>query len=764
MVFKKGDLGRVISTDKKGQVTIFIIVGIIILFLFAGIFYFTRTYTTSKITEEGLPAIERASQEFLPIQAYTENCLLSTGKKGLRILGEQGGYIYPELVGQYSVIDPTNADGLNLEPLKVPYWYYNKQPNSASEIQLISLRPALSSSEDPEMSMEAQLARYVNDKIDDCLQDYAVFESIGFKVSRLEQKKVQSKITDGKVLFILDMPLEASKGSTNEKMEQFAVGVNLDLKKYYEISTQITQLEQNYSVMEGQALELVQIYSGVNNDKLAPTSATTFGFIPPIYWNTEDLKTKMHDLLTTNVPLLKFDGTNNFYNYQYPVSDLSPLFQKNHDNIIFPLPGAQGLDVNFDYFGWEPYLKVNDKNGQVKPTSLAAHFKVLNFGMQDYKTLYDISYPALVTINDEQALNGEGYKFVFALEANVRNNAPVVNEEKLLPDVDSFQESMICDADKFNSPLVKTIVVDSYTGEPLSGVNIGFSVPEVDNCQIGVTDQKGSYESRYPSVYGGLLSFINIDYLTSYYPLDTYKLDSQAVVGYALSGFEEKVIPLHRKVSVPVTVKKKLLERCVDGDCPASGIFGGGESVYDYKAEPNKAQYSWVYAGSSEDLADSEEAVFNFHRVSDIYEGVLSESYDSAVTVRGNEESAVELVPGLYQVSANIIDRNGLRIPSQQRCYDVLPSGILEKCFTLDEVNLDSSLSGEIDWNVPATYLSITPDDLYPAKKLVLYALSADFSRIPEEQRVIEDTQIFGELGNISSRAEIRDDLEPTFI
>ena len=112
--------------SKKGQITVFIIIGILILFAFAGFLYLTKTVITEEFVAEGEPVISAVPQEFQAIQAYTENCLNQVGERGLLILGQQGGYIYPDVLGEFSSTDPTDSDGINLDPLKVPYFHFNK--------------------------------------------------------------------------------------------------------------------------------------------------------------------------------------------------------------------------------------------------------------------------------------------------------------------------------------------------------------------------------------------------------------------------------------------------------------------------------------------------------------------------------------------------------------------------------------------------------------------------------------------------------------
>ena len=61
------------SSSKNGQVTIFIIIGIILLFTFAGIMYFTSNTISEKISSEGEPVIQNAPSEFSAIQTFTQD-------------------------------------------------------------------------------------------------------------------------------------------------------------------------------------------------------------------------------------------------------------------------------------------------------------------------------------------------------------------------------------------------------------------------------------------------------------------------------------------------------------------------------------------------------------------------------------------------------------------------------------------------------------------------------------------------------------------
>ncbi len=781
--------------SSKGQVTVFIIVGIVFLFLFAGVLYVTRTVTTEKTFIEGEPAIASAPQEFRPLQAYTENCLYQIGKRGLQILGQQGGYIYPELVGKFSVSDPTNSDGLDLEPLKIPYWHYNALPNSANSVAYASLQPKLYTKDDPSLSVEAQLGRFVDEKLNSCLNRYVPFEQQGYQVNFDDAgKKTTVRVTEENVLFLLDMDLRAKRGDAEASLDQFYVKIPLPLKKYYDVAEEIAKSQKNYTFLERQALDLIQSFSTVDPNKLPPTSTMRFELVPEVSWSAADVKRKIKEMLTSYVPLLQTVGSTALYRYEYPVSDLSGLYQKTYDNMILPLVNVAGLRTSFDYFGWEPYLRINAGGNTIEPDHMAVNYWLLHFGTQHYYAVYDLSYPVLVTLVDDKALDGEGYTFLFALESNVRHNNPAEADKILKEPTASFSQSLICNENQKSTELIKTIVVDSFTKEPLEAVQLSFSIPEQDTCLIGSTDKKGVVAEKYPAVYGGTMSLIKQDYLTNFYPLDTYKYKkSSAVIGYAVSGLREPVIEMHQFKPINIKVKKKLLQKCISGTSAelkkdwtwVTGVpivtlgsegycFTDGmlplkkDPVYSFVPELRKEEHSWHYTGVTRDLSENEQGTISLIRVADLQEGLFGDSWAVAASVRGREEMEVQLVPGIYEVSGLVMLEQEVLIPEEERCSD----GVMEAigcgdikgcCVNFDETRMAQFMSGQLSWDEKKYYLRITPENLYNSGTLTFYFPTIDITKVPaeEHQRVIEDLQMIGELESVSQK--FRAKLEPTY-
>jgi len=77
----------------------------------------------------------------------------------------------------------------------------------------------------------------------------------------------------------------------------------------------------------------------------------------------EDIK----NMLTSNVPLIRYQSSVDFYRFEFPESDNQKLIQKSYDNMILPITKAKGVEVSFDYYGWEPYLDINGGEETIEP-------------------------------------------------------------------------------------------------------------------------------------------------------------------------------------------------------------------------------------------------------------------------------------------------------------------------------------------------------------------------------------------------------------
>jgi hypothetical protein len=743
---------------KKGQVTVFIIVGIVILFLTALILFINNQFLKGGISSEADVQLATVPEQFKTINAYTEQCLEEVSRNGLVLLGQQGGYIYPNTVGDYSVSSPTDSDGINLESAQIPYWHYNVEPNSANGIKYSSLRPALTIKEDAGMSIEAQLKRYVEENLDSCLNNYTNFQQQAYNFE-IEGNKVQVFISEDGVGFLLDKKVVVNKDDAEHTINQFYVKLPIRLKHYYEVAQEIAEAELNNSFLELQALDLVISNTRVDYNALPPmeTFKASDSYITPITWSTQMVDRKIGQLLTANIPTLRYYSANNFYRYDYDdVLTYQDLFQKTYDNMIVPLETAQNINVNFDYFNWPIYTSYNDIGGIIKPSSMDQKYMFFEFHSQRYHTSYDLSYPVMVTLDDPSALKGQGYQFVFALESNIRtNNIPDADFEKITSS--GGTESLACNDNQKNTEIIKTLIIDGSTGEPLDAVTIGFQIPNQEDCFLGATNELGVYEDNYPTVIGGVGSYMKSDYLTAFYPIDTYDYkNSPGIIGYALAGYPNNVIELYPYKRINITIKKKNLIKCVDDQCYGTGVFGAGNGqlITSYKPEGMDINHSWKFLNTIGTLGDNETATLILERVGSLKEDVYNDEFVTAAQINGNLNFETELVPGKYSVQIILVDKNGFIIPESKR----KSSG---KTIEFGQQNITEFITGMVSWETEREYLEITPENLYGSNRIEFYVPGFNLINIPDSARVMEDLSA---LGNSSQTTKIlRKQLEPSY-
>lgn len=156
--------------NKRGQVTLFIILAIVIVALALLLFFLLRNSSSNR----------NLSNEEIEVQTFTTDCLENSLEKGLRYVSLQGGF--------YELTEPrTNYNLLNTK-----YYYFKGQIYIPEENEI-----------------EKQISYYLNDNLKDCL-NYSSFEKRGIFVensgiltsANFENEKVNAELnTDIKITF-----------------------------------------------------------------------------------------------------------------------------------------------------------------------------------------------------------------------------------------------------------------------------------------------------------------------------------------------------------------------------------------------------------------------------------------------------------------------------------------------------------------------------------------------------------------------------------
>lgn len=231
--------------DKKGQVTIFIIIallivsGILVYFLWLG-----PTYVSP--TGSGL---------------QVENCMNDVIKESVIVLGKQAGYVKPELSYAY-------------QGEKVPYLCYTN----------LYLQPCVNQNPFIKNNFEEQLTLATKDKIYKCFDNSLnELQRKGYEVSG-SARNLTITIDSGKILAELDAPVVLSRDAAN-KFTTFKAEVSSQLYEVLMISTSIIQQESKYGDSDIDTLRLY--YPNYDINKMKVEDGTTIYSVTDKSSNTE---------------------------------------------------------------------------------------------------------------------------------------------------------------------------------------------------------------------------------------------------------------------------------------------------------------------------------------------------------------------------------------------------------------------------------------------------------------------------------------------
>ena len=183
--------------NKRGQVTLFVILAIIIV---AGIVVFLSFRDNLQIK----PSIPTTIQ---PIHNFVQNCLEETSENSLIRIGNQGGY--------FLIFDEPSIEG------RIPYYVYEGQ----------NLVPTKN-------KVEAQISGFVKQELSYCILNFKDFQ-IQYDISH-NLKEVQTDI-NGRTFVEIDYPISIKKGDSVVYLNEFQSVLPLDIGKELFISNEIAK-------------------------------------------------------------------------------------------------------------------------------------------------------------------------------------------------------------------------------------------------------------------------------------------------------------------------------------------------------------------------------------------------------------------------------------------------------------------------------------------------------------------------------------------
>ncbi|MFH1248826.1 MAG: hypothetical protein V1660_01610 [archaeon] len=461
-----------LSSSKKAQVTIFVIIGVLIVSAVSLFFYFKT-------------APSYVSAEFKEVETYFTECINNNIKEGSALIGSGAGYINPPKFEKGSEYMPFSSQ-LDFFGNAVPYWFYISGNNIMKE-QVPSLN-----------EMQKQLSSFINGEIKNC--DFSVFESRGYNIT-LGEVKSSVTIKDEQIDAEINAALVINKEEKSGRITNHKTSQKTKLGKFYKIAREIYGKQKEELFLENYSLDILYLYAPVTKVEISCSPKT---------WMKQTVKEDLKNALQANMGAIKIEGS---------------YYQNKRDTNYFIVksPKKVNENVNFLYSPlWETKIDIWDDNGDsdtmiAKPVGNQKGMGILGFCYVPYHFVYDVGFPVMVQVYDEKEL----FQFPVVVYLEKNSIRPKLEGE-------AIQETAgICD-NKVTDALIATMDNEMKAVE----AEIKYQcLNEV--CDIGKTAIKNNeavLETKVPQCIGGTLMASAEGYSDSQLTIDTNEETTAAII------------------------------------------------------------------------------------------------------------------------------------------------------------------------------------------------------------------------------------------
>ncbi len=195
---------------KKGQITAFIIMGVLLLAMIGLLVYMLSVKETYKPNSSG--ALESS-----PVRIFVEECFEKTSVDSIYVISSQGGY--------YSVPEPYK----NYLNRKIPFYYIFGHSN----------HPSIH-------TVEQELSAYVKAELPKCIKNFEEFKRKGYTIKERDIKP-GVRIAEESVIFDMEYPVEIIRGESSTRIEDFLEIVEFDLRSVLETAGSIAEKQAEES-------------------------------------------------------------------------------------------------------------------------------------------------------------------------------------------------------------------------------------------------------------------------------------------------------------------------------------------------------------------------------------------------------------------------------------------------------------------------------------------------------------------------------------
>jgi hypothetical protein len=431
---------------KRGQVTLFIIIGIIIVLVaIMGIAF--RHQIARTIGRLFFPEAE-------PLRVFVERCIDINAEGAVELAAQQGGYVVvPERLAQSfdGYLPPPPS------PLKVPMWWYKGT----------SYVPSVE-------EVELQLAEYVQDNLEICLNDFDAFAQ--YDVIEQGNLTVEADVHEEDVRFLIKYPLLVKPKEANNtiQLNEFYRIVEKPIGKLHELAAKIMEIENEEGIIENITMDIIAIADGAGDSAYFPYEGFDIRCGRGKVWSEQfQLIPDLQNLLHYNLNYIVFRGTNyvdsgyDYFNKQYAFR----VSEKNHPDVR----------VNILYNeNWGMELDVQPSKGDIVE-GYPMKIPLLGACVKIYHHRYDIEYPIMFQLTDLE----HNLVFNFATPIIIEKNLP---KRYVSSFVQRFEYSVSDEEYCADRVQERTLIVrDAVSGDAIENVSLTYECVSF-SCNLGKTE------------------------------------------------------------------------------------------------------------------------------------------------------------------------------------------------------------------------------------------------------------------------------------
>lgn len=776
---------------RKGQLTLFIILGLVALVIVGVVIMLP---SGNKVKSE------QSEQDKALVTEYVQGCLQTSAKETLKSMGTHGGFVNTDAFKHG--IDQRDTQVIQIPEQEIVLWHEihpcaenpagcmsnNRPPLCAPSVRNCPV--ATDKNTNPKIkSIQEQLEQETSNQVVACTQFATVFPDL--IITPKGEAKVIATIREDSIAIDMNYPLDIIASDKQKvSINKFSTKLDVKLPALYRFAAKVQTAESQLGFLENIFLHLHSIYSGSKTELPPIREVQLFGrdtnmwFQPAVKDIIEkDLLPFMNFVQIVNakesyVPLDA--GVDDPAYRSYAEGAYRYMAIKLDDEIV-------PYSVQVEYPGTPMYLSINGGKNPLKPNTFGGAAgdifgTMTGIRFTQYRFKYDLAFPVIIHVTDTSAFSGEGFNLDFGLEANIKNNYPLNVSANITtvrnsggPEID------LTDPLQLVNHIYKIQIKDKHTGTPVSNAAVYFECNE--RYYMGDTSADGTWLGKMPyCLTGGAIQVQAKGYmgtgklhdnayddgLQETVFIDIWPIRSKYVMIYKrnITNFDNLTSDVSSGVS---TQQRSLLEPYdlviaqiaripdtpFDEEIPLIGVLRFGNiSSGDGKSDSSSAAASLLAdlkLALQTNIISKDEYDQAVQQLQDAQKGSSDANKDEPLNpedIQIISTAEIDMVPGKYTFDATLIHNKQVEIPYVRKCECVLsvPDPInptkkkcmKEACVDLEAKNFTSWISGGNSFTAENPMV-FTEDDIYSTSNITLYVAEQPIPTNWDEMMAVQE-------------------------